>query len=322
MTTILETRHLFKYFKSSGGYVHAVDDISMHVEESKTLGIVGESGCGKSTLGRTVIGLHHADSGDVYFQGQEISRMKEQEFKHLRGNMQIIMQDPFSSLNPRMNVCNIIADPLKVNHRVGSKAELNQQVKELMDTVGLARRYIYSYPHELDGGRRQRVAIARAIALKPKLIVCDEPVSALDVSIQAQTLNLLMDLQEELNLTYLFISHNLSVVKHISHDIMVMYLGQVIERASSDELFARPLHPYTQALLKAIPVPDYYYYQNEETEVLAGEVSDAIDPPPGCRFAPRCPKATDCCYQKAIPLKTVAPGHEVACILCQSCDNG
>lgn len=251
----LEVRNLKKFFKTPAGMLHAVDDVSFTIEAGKTLGVVGESGCGKSTLGRTVLGLHDATEGEVRFEGQPITGRAKREQRELRRNMQMIFQDPFSSLNPRYCVSELIADPLKIYKVCKNKQELQKRVFELMDTVGLARRLAYSYPHELDGGRRQRIGIARALSLDPKFIVCDEPVSALDVSIQAQILNLLQDLQEEKKLTYIFITHDLSVVKHISDDILVMYLGTVVEKCPSDELFEHPLHPYTKGLLSAIPIP-------------------------------------------------------------------
>lgn len=308
---LLECQNLKKYFTTPGGKLHAVDDITFQLEEGKTLGIVGESGCGKSTLGRTILGLLPATSGKIIFDGEEIQGKSKPELLPLRKQMQIIFQDPYASLNPRMTVSQLIAEPLYIHKMYRSKTETDARVAEMMDTVGLAQRYVNTYPHEMDGGRRQRVGIARALALNPKFIVCDEPVSALDVSIQAQVLNLMMDLQEQLGLTYIFITHNMSVVKHISDDIAVMYLGQMVEKASSDELFANPLHPYTQALLKAIPVPSLGY-KNSITNVLKGELTSPIEPKPGCRFAPRCPYATQRC-QQSIDLTEVTPGHFVAC---------
>lgn len=309
---LLECRNLKKYFDTPGGKLHAVDDVSFQLEEGKTLGVVGESGCGKSTLGRTILGLLPATEGKVIFDGQEIQNKNRAEMLPLRKQMQIIFQDPYASLNPRMTVSQIIAEPLYIHKTYSSKEKTDARVAEMMETVGLAQRYVNTYPHEMDGGRRQRVGIARALALNPKFIVCDEPVSALDVSIQAQVLNLMMDLQEQLGLTYVFITHNMSVVKHISDDIAVMYLGQMVEKASSDALFANPLHPYTQALLKAIPVPALGY-KNSMTNALKGELTSPVEPKPGCRFAPRCPYATERCTQESVALKEVSPGHFVAC---------
>ena len=265
--------------------LHAVDDISVTIQQGKTLGVVGESGCGKSTLGRTVLRLLEPTDGQIIFDGQDITHVSEREMRKYRQSMQIIFQDPYSSLNPRKSVAEIIATPLKVNHICKDRASLQKRVRELMDTVGLAERLYDAYPHELDGGRRQRICIARALAINPKFIVCDEPVSALDVSIQAQILNLLMDLQDEMGLTYMFITHDLSVVKHISSEIMVMYLGRCVEYAPANELFENPVHPYTKALLSAIPIPDISM-RGKNIQTIRGEVSSPINPKPGCRFAP------------------------------------
>lgn len=311
MSSILEVNHLKKYFKTNRGTLCAVDDVSFSVEEGKTLGIVGESGCGKSTLGRSVIRLHDCTAGNIIFEGQDITNAKGAELKRIRKDMQMIFQDPFSSLNPRMSVSQLIAEPLVIYKQCKNSAELNAKVRELMDTVGLASRLENSYPHELDGGRRQRIGVARALSLNPKLIVCDEPVSALDVSIQAQILNLMQDLQEERQLTYLFITHNMSVVKHVSDSIMVMYLGTVVEFASSDEIFVNRLHPYTKALLEAVPIPSLT--ERKTRELLKGEISSPIDPKPGCRFATRCPYASDKCFTENPVLEEVIPGHQVAC---------
>ena len=312
MSELLEVQNLKKYFKTKNGMLHACDDISFTLGEGKTLGVVGESGCGKSTLGRAIIGLNEATDGHVFFEGKDITHAKGAERKALRRKMQIIFQDPFSSLDPRKSVWGQIADPLQINHIYKSKADLNKRVAELMDTVGLARRLTYSYPHELDGGRRQRIGVARALALNPKFIVCDEPVSALDVSIQAQILNLLQDLQAEKKLTYMFITHDLSVVKHISSHIAVMYLGQCVEYAPTKELFAHPLHPYTQALLAAIPVIDITR-RGKRIETIQGEVVSPINPAPGCRFAPRCKYASGECHQPQ-ELRDMGNGHFVACM--------
>ena len=311
MAKLLEVEHLKKYFRTPAGMLHAVDDVSFFIDEGKTLGVVGESGCGKSTLGRTVLGLHEATEGRILFEGKPTTGLPKREQKELRRNMQLIFQDPFSSLNPRYCVSELIADPLRVYHLCKDKDELQKRVYELMDTVGLARRLAYSYPHELDGGRRQRIGIARALSLDPKFIVCDEPVSALDVSIQAQILNLLQDLQAEKGLTYIFITHDLSVVKHISDDILVMYLGKVVEYTGSDELFEHQYHPYTKALLAAIAVPDIDR-QNERI-LLKGEISSPVNPKPGCRFAPRCEYCTAVCKKKSPVMEELRPGHFVAC---------
>ena len=311
---LIEVVDLKKYFKTRQGDLHAVDGINFSINRGETLGIVGESGCGKSTLGRLVMRLHEATSGSVYYNGTDITKLKGSKLKELRKEMQIIFQDPYSSLNPRMTVSNLIAEPLNLNKVYKTKQETEARVKELMETVGLAPRLINAYPHELDGGRRQRIWIARALALNPKVIVCDEPVSALDVSIQAQILNLLMDLQDEYGLTYLFITHDLSVVKHISNRIAVMYLGQCIELASSKEIFANPIHPYTKALLSAIPVADTSV-RGKKQEILKGEVVSPINPKPGCRFAPRCAYATEACTSCELSLREVEPGHFVSCRL-------
>ena len=312
--TLLEVKNLKKYFSTARGQLHAVDDVSFSLEKGKTLGVVGESGCGKSTLGRVVLRLLEATSGEVLFDGKDIMKLGKHEMQKMRSEMQLIFQDPYASLNPRMSASEIIADPIRVSKTLHSKHEIDEKVARLMETVGLSERFVNSYPHELDGGRRQRIGIARALALDPKFIVCDEPVSALDVSIQAQILNLMMDLQEERNLTYIFITHDMSVVKHISTDIMVMYMGQCVERAPSRELFANPLHPYTEALLDAIPVPNLSR-RGRKRKLLTGEVTSPVDPKPGCRFAPRCPHATAACTGGNIPLKEVSPGHFVACVL-------
>ena len=311
MSKLLEVNHLKKYFRTPAGMLHAVDDVSFSIEEGKTLGVVGESGCGKSTLGRTVLGLHEATDGEILFQGRPTIGLPKAEQRELRRNMQLIFQDPFSSLNPRCCVSELIADPLKIYKLCSSKEELQKKVYELMDTVGLARRLAYSYPHELDGGRRQRIGIARALSLDPKFIVCDEPVSALDVSIQAQVLNLLQDLQAEKGLTYIFITHDLSVVRHISDDILVMYLGTVVEKSPAKELFKNPMHPYTKGLLSAIPIPSIDV--KRERILLQGELSSPVEPKPGCRFANRCPHATDKCREGQAPLVEVSPDHFVSC---------
>ncbi len=311
MTNILEVTHLKKYFKTPGGMLHAVDDVSFTIEKGKTLGVVGESGCGKSTLGRAVLGLHEATEGRISFEGKDITHVSNKARKALWSDMQMIFQDPFSSLNPRMCVFDLIADPLRVYKICRSKSEVQDKVFELMDTVGLARRLAFSYPHELDGGRRQRIGIARALSVQPKFIVCDEPVSALDVSIQAQVLNLLQDLQEENELTYIFITHDLSVVKHISNDILVMYLGTVVEKCDSEELFEHPYHPYTKGLLSAIPVPSLD--KQSERIILQGELTSPVEPKPCCRFAARCPYATEECQSKQPVLREIRPNHFISC---------
>ena len=311
---LIETKNLKKYFRTSEGNLHAVDGINLTIFKGKTLGVVGESGCGKSTLGRTIIRLLEATEGEVLFKGDNILNYGFEEMLNIRKNMQIIFQDPYASLNPRMTLSEIIAEPIRVSKIIINRNKINEKVSELMDTVGLAKRLVNSYPHELDGGRRQRIGIARALALNPEFIICDEPVSALDVSIQAQILNLMMDLQDEEGFTYMFITHDLSVVKHISDEIMVMYLGQAIEQASSDELFENPLHPYTQALLGAILVPNLSR-RNEKKEVVRGEVTNPINPKPGCRFAPRCPYFKEDCLGQEIEYKEVDKGHFVSCVL-------
>jgi oligopeptide/dipeptide ABC transporter, ATP-binding protein, C-terminal domain len=310
---LVETKGLKKYFNVAKGLLHAVDDVNIRIHEGQTLGVVGESGCGKSTLGRVILRLLEATGGEVYFEGVDILKNPKKVMSIERRKMQIIFQDPYSSLNPRMSVQELIAEPLIVNKIFKTKAEVYEEVANLMELVGLTERLAGAYPHELDGGRRQRIGVARSLSLKPKFIVCDEPVSALDVSIQAQILNLLMDLQEEMDLTYMFITHDLSVVKHISNEIAVMYLGKCVELASSKELFTNPLHPYTKALLAAIPVPDTAM-RNRTIEVLKGEVTSPVNPKPGCRFAARCPQATEECTAKDPILREISPGHFTECI--------
>ena len=315
---LLETIDLKKYFKvGDKSYLHAVDGINMKVYPGETIGVVGESGCGKSTLGRTILRLIEPTSGQILYNGEDITKLNARQMKRMRQEMQIIFQDPYASLDPRKSVIEIIAEYMIINKTLPTKREIFNRAAHLMDVVGLARRYATAYPHELDGGRRQRIGIARALSVNPKFIVCDEPVSALDVSIQAQILNLLMDLQDEMGLTYMFVTHDLSVVKHISNNIVVMYLGQCLEFASSDELFASPLHPYTQALLSAIPEPDISM-RNKEIKVIKGEVVSPVNPKPGCRFAARCEHCQERCMQEAPTLKEVSPGHFVACHLCEN----
>lgn len=311
MGTLLEVRNLKKYFQVPKGYLHAVDDVSFKINEGETLGIVGESGCGKSTLGRAILRLHEPTSGTVLYDGMNVTGMDKQEMRALRKYMQIIFQDPYASLNPRFTVAQIIEEPLRLHKIYSSEAEVHARVEELMDMVGLSARMQNAYPHEFDGGRRQRIVIARALAVGPKFIVCDEPVSALDVSIQAQILNLMIDLQKELNLTYIFISHNLSVVKHISTDVGVMYLGQLIEKAPKRMIYKNPLHPYTIALLAAIPSLDPE--AKRERQILKGELTSPVNPKRGCRFSTRCPFAQDRCFAENPVMREVEPGHFVAC---------
>lgn len=312
---LIDVRNLKKYFKTPRGLLHAVDDVTFTIERGKTLGVVGESGCGKSTTGRALLRLLEPTAGQVIFEGEDIVPFDEEKMRKKRTEMQIIFQDPFSSLNPRKTVSQIIEEPLKINHIIPDKAKRAEKVLEIMEIVGLAERLYNTYPHELDGGRRQRIGIARALALNPKFIVCDEPVSALDVSIQAQILNLMKELQESMGLTYMFITHDLSVVNHFSDDIAVMYLGKLIEKAPSDVLFAKPTHPYTQALLSAIPVPNIHVKQ--ERILLKGEITSPINPKPICRFANRCNYAMDRCRSEEPQLREIEPGHFVACFLAE-----
>ena len=312
--TILEVKNLKKYFTTKKGLLHAVDDISFSINKGETLGLVGESGCGKSTAGRAILRLHEPTSGEVIFEGNNTLEYKSRKDKRaMRQDMQIVFQDPYSSLNPRLNTCELIADYLYVNKAYKTKAEVQKRVKEVMNIVGLEERLEDSYPHELDGGRRQRIGIARALSLKPKFIVMDEPVSALDVSIQAQILNLLAELQKELGLTYLFISHNLSVVKHISDRIAVMYLGKIVEITDYKSIFSNPIHPYTKALLSAIPIPKYGL--KRERIILPGDVPSPIDPPKGCVFCGRCAHKMPICTETRPDLEDRGNGHFVACHL-------
>lgn len=312
-TPLIEIHDLKKHFKLNGGAVlHAVDGINLTIYKGETVGVVGESGCGKSTLGRSILRLIEPTSGEIIYNGQDICKIKQRKLGPLRKDLQIIFQDPYASIDPRKSVIDVIAEYMFIHKLYRTRQETYNRAAELMDLVGLARRYANSYPHELDGGRRQRIGIARALSLNPKFIVCDEPVSALDVSIQAQILNLLMDLGDELDLTYMFVTHDLSVVKHISDRIMVMYLGQCVELASSDELFDNPLHPYTKALLAAIPEPDLSK-RNEDFVTIKGEVSSPINVKPGCRFAKRCEHFCEECSLKDPQLTEVSPGHFVSC---------
>lgn len=313
-TPHIQTIDLKKYFKTHGGNLHAVDKVDLSINHGKTLGVVGESGCGKSTLGRTILRLIEPTSGQILYNGENIAAYDKAKLWHMRQKMQMIFQDPYSSLNPRKNVSELISDPLKVFKVPKNLRE--KKVSELMDVVGLASYFAQSYPHELDGGRRQRIGIARALSLEPEFIVCDEPVSALDVSIQAQILNLLMDLQEERGLTYMFITHDLSVVRHISDEIMVMYLGVVVERASSIELISNPLHPYSKELIKAVPKPNLKP-ENRLEITLRGEISDPIEPPDRCRFASRCNYVSEKCLDKSPQLIDLGNNHFVACTLYQ-----
>lgn len=311
MTALLEVKDLKKYFRTPRGMLHAVDGVSFAIEEGKTLGIVGESGCGKSTLGRLVVKLHEPTGGQILFDGRDVTSLQKAEQREFHKNVQMIFQDPFFSLDPRKTVSEAIAEPLHNYCPELGTAEINRRVSGLMDTVGLAERLANSYPHELDGGRRQRIGIARALALEPKFIVCDEPVSALDVSIQAQILNLMMDIQDDRGLTYMFITHDLSVVKHIADSIGVMYLGQMVEHCESRELFRLQLHPYTKALLSAIPTIDIDH--QPERIILKGEITSPIDPKPGCRFAARCLYAQEQCFTEEPVLREILPGHFAAC---------
>ena len=306
----LEVKNLKKYFPVAAGSLHAVDDISFTVEKGKTIGIVGESGCGKSTMGRVIARLTDATDGEVLFKGRNILDIRGSALKNLRNEIQMIFQDPFSSLNPRKSVYSTIEEPLLIQKKFTSKQDLENKVFELMDSVGIAQRLAGSYPHELDGGRRQRIGIARALALEPELIICDEPVSALDVSIQAQILNMLKRLQQEHGYTYIFITHNLSVVKHFCQDVLVMYMGQMVEKAPVEELFSNPLHPYTKALLDAVPIPDID--SRRERSLIKGEITSPIDPPLACRFAERCAVACEACFQ-VNPALIEKNGHFVRC---------
>lgn len=314
MSELLRVENLKKYFKTPKGLLHAVDDVSFSVQKGETMGVVGESGCGKSTLGRCIVHLLEPTEGKIFFENENITNISGNKLKDSRKDMQMIFQDPFSSINPRMTIKSIIIEPMIIHKMHGGiKKNQEQVVLDIMETVGLSHKLSDSYPHELDGGRRQRIGIARALALEPKFIVCDEPVSALDVSIQAQILNLMNDLQDLKGLTYIFITHDLSVVKHISDNICVMYLGTMVEKSPSDLLFERPLHPYTQALLSAIPIARINAKRNRI--LLKGEIASPISPAPGCRFAPRCIHSMPECFIKQPELKEVETNHFVACYL-------
>jgi oligopeptide transport system ATP-binding protein len=319
---ILRVDHLVKYFpikrgiiiQKQIGAVHAVDDISFEVKRGETLGLVGESGCGKSTTGRTILQLYRPTSGSVVFDGVDLVKLKGEELRHMRRKMQMIFQDPYASLNPRMTVGEIVGEPLII-HKIASQKETDERVDHLLETVGLNPSFSSRYPHEFSGGQRQRIGVARALALQPALIVCDEPISALDVSIQAQVVNLLEDLQQQFNLTYLFIAHDLSMVRHISKHVAVMYLGALVELTDRDHLYAEPLHPYTQALLSAVPIPDPVADSKRQRTILEGDVPSPVNPPSGCRFRTRCPIAVAQCAESRPEFRELRPGHFVACIL-------
>lgn len=319
MKALIEIKDLKTYFQVPGGILHAVDGVNISIEEGKTVGIVGESGCGKTTLGRTILHLEESSGGEIFFNGEDYTKVSKKKMHELRRNMQIIFQDPYSSLNPRYTIEDTILEALRMSGRFTNKQEIGEECGKLLELVGIDERLRSAYPHELDGGRRQRVVIARALAMDPKFIVCDEPVSALDVSIQAQVLNLLKDLQEKLGLTYMFITHDLSVVRHISDHICVMYLGQLIESSPVDELFENPLHPYTKALLSAIPSIDIH--NRKKRILLEGELTSPVNPKPGCRFAPRCPHACAKCSETQ-KLREISPGHLAACALVEELNDG
>ncbi len=319
---LVRVEHLKKYFPITRGIIFqrqigaikAVDDISFDIRRGETLGLVGESGCGKSTTGRTILQLYRPTAGSVYFEGQDLAKLKGEQLRRMRRKMQMIFQDPYASLNPRMTVGNIVGEPLEV-HGVAKGKERRERVQELLQLVGLNPYFINRYPHEFSGGQRQRIGVARALALNPSFIVCDEPISALDVSIQAQVVNLLEDLQEEFGLTYLFIAHDLSMVRHISDRVAVMYLGKVVELTNRDELYNNPLHPYTQALLSAVPIPDPVIEETRRRIILEGDVPSPAHPPAGCNFSTRCPRVLDVCHEQEPEFKEVGPDHWVACHL-------
>ncbi len=318
--TLIRVEHLTKHFpiykglifQKQIGAVQAVDDVSFFIRKGETLGLVGESGCGKSTTGRTLLRLHEPTSGKIFYKDKDITELPADEMRALRRNLQIIFQDPYASLDPRMTIGGIISEPLEI-HNIGTPKERQERVQELLQLVGLSPYFINRYPHEFSGGQRQRIGIARALALQPEFIVCDEPISALDVSIQAQVVNLLEELQEKFGLTYLFIAHDLSMVRHISDRVAVMYLGKVVELAARDELYTNPLHPYSQALLSAVPIPDPVKEASRQRIILEGDVPSPINPPKGCRFHPRCPLADEICRQETPEWREVRPDHWVAC---------
>jgi oligopeptide transport system ATP-binding protein len=320
-TIILRVENLVKYFpvsntalfRRSTNYVHAVDGVSFDIRKGETLGLVGESGCGKSTTGRTILQLYKPTSGSVFFNGVDLTQLNEPELRKIRRHLQMIFQDPYASLNPRMTVGEIIGDPLQVYREARSKTENDEKVSELLNLVRLDPSYINRYPHEFSGGQRQRIGVARALALQPDLIVCDEPISALDVSIQAQVVNLLVELQRKFNLTYLFIAHDLSMVRHICDRVAVMYLGVIMELAERNEFYHHPLHPYTKALLSAVSIPDPHVEERRQRTILKGEIPSPVNPPKGCRFNTRCPIAQAVCFQDAPEWRELAPGHFAAC---------
>ncbi len=302
-------------FQRQVGAIKAVDGLTFNLRRGETLGLVGESGCGKSTTGRAILQLYRPTDGTVQFEGTELTEIKGEELRRMRRAMQMIFQDPYASLNPRMTVGSIVSEPLEVHNIGNSRKERQERVQELLKIVGLNPYFVNRYPHEFSGGQRQRIGVARALAVNPSFIVCDEPISALDVSIQAQIINLLEDLQEELNLTYLFIAHDLSVVRHISDRIAVMYLGKIVELAERDELYANPMHPYTQALLSAVPIPDPVIENERKRIILEGDVPSPANPPQGCNFCTRCPRVMDICREKDPEFKDYGDGHYVACWL-------
>ena len=313
---ILEVKNLTKYFKAGGKQVvHAVDNVSFSLEKGKTLGLVGESGCGKSSCARTVIRLYDPTSGQIILDGQDITHMRQKELQPIRKKMQMIFQDPYASLNARMTVRDIIAEPLIAHHIIRKKAEAVEYVFPMLERMGLSKEHANRYAHEFSGGQRQRVGIARALILQPELVICDEPISALDVSIQAQVINLLKDYQEEKGLSYLFIAHDLSMVRYVSDDIGVMYLGQLVETSTSEELYSHPLHPYTKGLMDSVPVADPKLARQKEKSSIEGDIPSPINPPSGCRFHTRCPYATEACSAQMPDMKEAAPGHWVACHL-------
>jgi oligopeptide/dipeptide ABC transporter ATP-binding protein len=319
---LLEVRNLVKHFRVAGGLfggrsglIRAVDGVSFELRRGETLGLVGESGCGKTTTGRCILQLERPTSGEVIFEGRDLTKLGDDELRAVRRKVQVIFQDPYSSLNPRMTVGQIIAEPLAVHGIVTERKSRAQRVREILTHVGLLPQHAHRYPHQLSGGQRQRVGIARALAVEPALIICDEPVSALDVSIQAQIINLLEDLQAEFGLTYLFVAHDLSVVRHISDRVAVMYLGKIVEITDRKSLYDAPLHPYTKALLSAVPIPDPVLEARRERVVLGGEVPSPLNPPPGCVFHPRCPIAIERCRQEVPELREIRAGHRAACIL-------